>query len=89
MEFELSYRYLISLLASGTSGEKANKILDEAIRLAWLPKQSTYEIDDFIKICEQLKKEEGRIRIIGMAGIAQARCYRTIQTIQRLTKATS
>jgi hypothetical protein len=39
-----------------------------------LPKQLTYEIDDFIKICEELKKEK-KSRTIGTASIASARFY--------------
>jgi hypothetical protein len=88
VEFEPSYRYLLSLLTPSTLEEEANKILDDAIRSASLPKQSKYEIDDFIKICEELRKKEGRIRVVGLTGITQARCYRTLQTLAKRAKPT-
>jgi hypothetical protein len=78
--------YLISLLTPSSSEEEASKLIDEAIRNAWLPKQSSYELDDFIRICEELRKKEGRIRVIGLTGITQARCYRTLQGIAKTTK---
>jgi hypothetical protein len=39
MEFEPSYMYLLSFLTPTTSEEEASKILDEAIRSAWLTKK--------------------------------------------------
>jgi hypothetical protein len=89
MEFEPSYAYLISSLSQVGGEEEATKLLEEAIRSSRLQKQSKYEIDDFLKICEELKKKEGRIKVIGLNGITQARCYRTLQGMARVTKATT
>jgi hypothetical protein len=86
MEFEPSYRYLLSLLTPSSSEEEASKLIDESIRNARLPKQENYELDDFIKICEGLRKKEGRIRVVGLTGITQARCYRTLQGLAKATK---
>jgi hypothetical protein len=89
MEFEPSYRYLLSLLTPSSSEEEASKLIDESIRNARLPKQENYELDDFIKICEGLRKKEGRIRVVGLTGITQARCYRTLQTLAKRAKPTT
>lgn len=57
-------------------------MVDEVIRNAWLPKRPKYGLDDFIKIFEELKKKGGRTRIVGLTGITQARCYRTLKMIE-------
>jgi hypothetical protein len=89
MEFEPSYRYLLSLLTPSTPEEEANKLIREAIYSARLVlKQENYELDDFIRICEGLRKKGGRIRIVGLTGITQARCYRTLQGLAKRTKPT-
>ena len=61
--------------------EEASKLLDEAILSVELPKRSKYEIDDFIKICEELKKKGDRERAIGGKCIVQARCYETLRIL--------
>jgi hypothetical protein len=82
MEFEPSYRYLMSLLTPSSTEEEAANLLDEAIRSSWLPKLPVYELDDFIKVCEELKKKGGELKIIAMSCIAQARCYKALKIIE-------
>ena len=80
MKFEPSYRYLINLFIDGNTEEEAVKIVDRVINDTELKNQMAYGIDDFIKICEELKKnEERRIRTIALSTIAQAIIYRMIQ----------
>jgi len=81
VEFEPSPKYLLSLLSPVGGEEEAKKIVNKAIQRAGLPKKLMYEIDDFIKICEALKLEGGRVRVIGTNGITQARCYRAMNLL--------
>jgi hypothetical protein len=88
MEFEPSIRYLISLVNPSIGEEEASEIIREAIYSTGLiPNQTNYEFDEFIRICEELRKrKEGRIRIVGLTGITQARCYRTLQGLTKIAK---
>jgi len=79
MEFEPSFKYLRSLLSPSVGEEEATKVIREAIYSAGLvPKATDYEIIEFMKICEQLMNKGGRTRIVGLTGITQARCHRTL-----------
>jgi hypothetical protein len=90
MEFEPSSKYLISLLSPSIGEEEASKLIREAIYSAGLiPKQSNYEFDEFIRICEELRKKGGRTRIVGLTGITQARCSRTLQGLAKTSKSTT
>jgi hypothetical protein len=88
MEFELSIKYLISLVNPSIGEEEAREVIREAIFSAGLIlKQTNYEFDEFIRICEELSKsKEGRIRIVGLTGITQARCYRALQGLTKATR---
>lgn len=79
MEFEPTMRYLIHL-GGRVDKERAQEVLNEAIRLAELsPKYGEYTDDDFVKICKKLQEKGGRARIIGMTGITQMRCSNTLK----------
>ena len=79
MEFEPSFKYLRSLLSPSVGEEEAAKIIREALYSAGLiPKETRYGLDEFMKICEQLMNKRGRTRIVGLTGITQARCHRTL-----------
>jgi hypothetical protein len=79
MEFEPSFKYLMSLLSSSVDEEEAAKIIREAIYSAGLTlKETNYEIDEFMKVCEQLMNRGGKTRIVGLTGMTPARCYRTL-----------
>jgi hypothetical protein len=87
MEFEPSFRYLESMLSPALDKDKATEVLKEAIYSTGLiPKGTNYEIDEFMKICEQLMKKEGRIRIAGLTCMTQARCHRTLKGLAKTTK---
>jgi acetylglutamate synthase len=81
VEFEPSPKYLLSLLSPVGGEEEAKKIVDKATQSAGLPKKLMYEIDDFIKICEALRAEGGRVGVMGMNGITQARCYKVMNLL--------
>jgi hypothetical protein len=86
MEFEPTLKYLISLLSPSIGEEEASKLIREAVYSAGLiPKQTNYEIDEFIRICEELRKKRDRAKIVGLTGITQARCYRTLQGLAKAT----
>jgi hypothetical protein len=88
MEFEPSFKYLRSLLSPGVGEEEATKVIREAIYSAGLvPKETSYKIVEFMKICEQLINKGGRTRIVGLTGMTQARCHRTLQGLTKMTKA--
>jgi hypothetical protein len=78
-EFTPSYSYLVGLISQVGGEEEGKRILDEAITNAGLPKKIIYDVDDFIKICEWLRKKGGRIGIIATASITQARCFRMLK----------
>ena len=79
VEFAPSYNYLVGLLSQAGSEEESKAAVDEAIANAGLPKKLIYDVDDFIKICEQLRKKGGRIGIVATASITQARCFRILK----------
>jgi hypothetical protein len=84
MDFEPTLKYLASLLASGVGEEEANRLVREAAFSAgFTPSGLHYKIDDFIKICEKLKDKGGRAKIVGLTGVTQARCYRTLRGMDK------
>jgi hypothetical protein len=85
MDFEPTYSYLTSVLSLGND-EEASKLLDGVILSSGVPKLEKYEINDFIKLCEGLGREGGRIKIISMSSIAQARCYRALKIMEERKK---
>ena len=87
MEFEPSFKYLRSLLSPRVGEEEATKVIREAIYSSGLvPKETNYEIVEFMKICEQLMNKGGRTRIVGLTGMTQARCHRTLQGLTKTGK---
>jgi hypothetical protein len=79
MEFEPSFKYLRSLLSPSVGEEEAARLIEEATHSAGsIPKEASYETNEFMKICEQLMNKGGRTRIVGLTGITQARCHRTL-----------
>jgi hypothetical protein len=86
MEFEPSFKYLRSLLSPSIGEEEAARLIGEATQSAGLiPKEANYETDEFMKICEQLVNKGGRTRIVGLTGITQARCHRTLHGLASQT----
>jgi hypothetical protein len=86
MEFELSYRYLVSALSQSGDEAESRKLIDGAIFNIGLPKQPIYESEDFIRICGELRKEGGRIGTIATASITQARCFRILELQKKFSK---
>ena len=79
MEFTPTYTYLVTLLAQAGSEGESRKLVEEAISNAKLIKKVSYEVDDFIKICEELRRNGGRIGVVATSSITQARCYRILR----------
>jgi hypothetical protein len=79
MEFTPTYTYLVTLLAQAGSEDESRKLVEEAISNVKLVKKVSYEVDDFIKICEELRRNGGRIGVVATASITQARCYRILR----------
>jgi hypothetical protein len=86
MEFTPTYNYLVTLLSQAGSEEESRRFVEEAIRSAMLPKKIDYEIDDFIKICEELRKKGGRVGVVATASITQARCFRILKKEEEFRK---
>ena len=81
MDFEPSYNYLLAILAPVSSTDEARRLIEDAIRSILLPIQSTYRIEDFIKICNELVKRDGKTKVISRACLAQANCYKALQNL--------
>jgi hypothetical protein len=79
MEFEPSFEYLRVLLSPSVGEGEVVRLIGEATHSAGLiPKEASYETDEFMKICEQLMNKGGRTRIVGLTCVTQARCHRTL-----------
>ena len=84
MDFEPTLKYLATLLTPSAGEEEANRLVREAAFSAgFTPSESHYKIDDFIKICEKLRDKGGRATMVGLTGVTQARCYRTLRGMDK------
>ena len=88
MDFETSYGHLIRSLSKVIREEDAEKIVDKAISMARLPKKAKYDADEFIRICEELKKnskglkEHGRyVAIVASGSASQAHASKSMKRL--------
>ncbi|HIH96462.1 MAG TPA: hypothetical protein HA348_03095 [Thermoplasmata archaeon] len=87
MEFKPSIKYLISLLIPNIGEAEAKKLVRDAIYSAEVyPKQTNYEYDEFIRICEEIIKGGGRAKMAGLTAVTQARCSHTLKGLAKVTK---
>jgi hypothetical protein len=87
LEFKLTFEYLVGLLIPAVEEAEAKRVIKKAVNSAGLsPHYSNYEFADFLKICDELMKEEGTTRIAGLTGITQARCWHTKKMSEQLGK---
>jgi hypothetical protein len=87
MEFEPSYQFLIDSLTPVSSEKEAVSVVNRAILNVRVEKRTLYEVDDFIRICQELTTgEDRRIRTIGFSSITQARTYRLLKTSEKFKR---
>ena len=61
---EPNIEFLINSFAQTTGREGAESLIYEAIDKCSLPRKTLYTKEEFLQICEELKKKGGHIKIL-------------------------
>lgn len=80
----MSYKRLVSVLAPAVGESDAVRILDEVLYRMRLQK-GDYTADEFIKICEELRNRDKRLKAACTDCITQARLMKANETLRKLS----
>ena len=85
MGIELSYKYLINVISPTVGESDAIETLDEVLHNLKLPKKTNYEVDEFIKICEELRNKDKRVKSVCALTISQVRLSESSKVLRDLS----